>query len=106
MTDYLLYIDSRSGLVRRVGRRPPRGRLEWIEVTDPIDRHGLRWPTRFSLWSVGVDAVREPSWRWRLSGLDIDRLYGPDQLRLPGPPTGRAAPPPAALGESWPGNTR
>ena len=97
--DYLLHIDPLSGLVVRIACLPPSGDIVWLDLDDPVDRHGVRWPSRFSLraqglgrWSgVGFGRLGDPLMRWQLTGLDVDRLYGLAALPAAGAPRDQAA---------------
>ncbi len=88
--DYLLFFDPDTRLARRVGCQPAGGELVWVDCFDPIDRHGIRWPTRFQWWPAAYGRLAATAGRSVLTGLDVDRLYGLADLPPAGPFGGRA----------------
>jgi len=71
-----LFIDRDSRLMRRVrftlnGLESTRGAIAEVDTLEPLERHGIRWPTRFH------EQLRRPFslavHDWRLTGLDVDR---------------------------------
>ncbi|MGE0312677.1 MAG: hypothetical protein AB7P21_13775 [Lautropia sp.] len=96
----VMYIDQRDGLMRRVrftleGLQSTRGAIVEVDTDAHVDRHGVRWPTRFFERLVRpIPSL--PVHRWRLTGLDVNRGYGRDALALVGSAAfGGAAAPPA-----------
>jgi len=75
--DHVLYIDREERLTRRIrfslgGLASTRGAIVETDLSDYIERDGLRVPTRF------FERVRRPipllkAHRWRLTGLDLNR---------------------------------
>lgn len=79
-----LWIDRKDSLMRRVrfsldGLVSTRGAIAEVETYDHIGRHGVMWPTRF--YERLVRPIPNlPVHDWRLTGLDVNRGYGPDAL--------------------------
>ena len=79
-----LYISRRSGLMRRVrlsleGLASTAGAVAEVDLFDPVERQGVRWPTRFAerlLRPIPGLPVHD----WQLTGLDLDRGYGAADL--------------------------
>ncbi len=95
----VMYVDQADGLMRRVrftleGLASTRGAIVEVDTDAHVDRHGMRWPTRFFERLVRpIPSL--PVHRWRLTGLDVNRGYGGDALGTAERPAfvGAAAPP-------------
>lgn len=91
-----LCIDS-SGLMRRVrftleGFDGTRGAVAQVDTFDHERRFGVTWPMRS--YEEVVHPLRLPAHDWRITGLDVDRGYGEDDVL--GPALSGAAARPAA----------
>jgi hypothetical protein len=78
-----LYIDRETRLMRRVrftlnGLESTQGAIAEVDTLDPLERHGMIWPTRFH------EQLRRPFslavHDWRLTGLDVDRGLPPSDV--------------------------
>ncbi|MCK6427167.1 MAG: hypothetical protein L6Q75_19075 [Burkholderiaceae bacterium] len=100
----LLCIDRRERLVRRLrfsleGLASTRGAVAEVDAWDVHLAHGIAWPTQFH------ERLRRPIpflpvHDWQLTGLEIDRGFGPADLAFPAEGSGfagRAAAPARAL---------
>lgn len=90
-----LCIDRRDRLTRRMritleGFERTRGAVAEVDTFDHERRFGVVWPMRF-LERV-VHPVAMPAHRWRITGLDVDRGYGPQALAGPAFSLGAQAP--------------
>lgn len=99
----ILYIDQRTELMRRTrftieALESTRGAIVEVDTEAHIDRHGMRWPTRFFERLVRP-MPNLPVHRWRMTGLDVNRGYGPAALGSADKPgfSGAAASPARAL---------
>ena len=96
-----LCIDRESRLMRRVrfsleGLDSTRGAVAEVDTDGYVERAGVRWPTRF------VERLRRPVpllpiHRWTLTGLDVDRGYGRDDIAGSSGLRGAAAAPAQAI---------
>lgn len=94
---FVLYVDRDTRLMRRVrftleGFAATRGAVAEVDTTGHVDRHGVRWPTRFFERLV-APIPNLPVHRWTLTGLDVDRGY--PQAEAAGPLWGEAVKRPA-----------
>ncbi len=85
--DFVLYVDRAERLMRRVrftlnGLASTRGAVVEVDVGDYVDRHGIRWPTSFFERLIAPIPYL-PVHRWRLTGLDVNRLYRTEALLDP-----------------------
>ncbi len=79
-----LFVDRDLGLLRRLhrsldGLHSTAGMLVEVDFFDHFNQHGIWWPRRFA------ERLRQPvadlQWRdARLTGLDVNRGYGPDDI--------------------------
>jgi len=72
-----LFIDRRERLMRRLrfsldGLESTRGAVAEVDTFDHLDRHGVRWPTRFHE-RLRAPIPGLPVHDWQLTGLDINR---------------------------------
>ena len=91
-----LCIDRDNHITRRMrftleGFAGTRGAVAETDTFDHQRRDGILWPMR-SFERV-LHPIRLPAHDWRITGLDINRGYGPEQLR--GPSFGGVAAQPA-----------
>ena len=94
-----LCIDRDDDLVRRFrftleGTANTRGAVAEVDTFDHLSRFGLRWPTRF--YERVVHPIHIPAHDWHLTGLDVDRGFGVDDIDGPAF-SGIALPPAASL---------
>jgi hypothetical protein len=71
-----LFIDRKERLMRRVrfsleGLASTAGAIAEVDAFDHIERHGVRWPTRFHERLLRPFPL--PVHDWVLTGLDVDR---------------------------------
>lgn len=81
-----LYVDRKDSLVRRMqftleGFPGTRGAVAEVDTYDHERRFGVVWPMR-SFERV-VHPIALPAHDWRITGLDVNRGYGPDDLAGP-----------------------
>ena len=79
-----LFIDREPGLLRRLrvslnGLRSTVGAVAEVDFFDHLGQHGVQWPRRFAE-RLGLPVPDLPVHDWRLTGLDVNRGYGPDAL--------------------------
>lgn len=91
-----LCIDQRDRLTRRIrftleGFAKTRGAVAEVDTYDHERRFGVTWPMRS--YERIVHPIALPAHDWRITGLDVDRGYGPEALQ--GPTFGGAARAPA-----------
>lgn len=81
-----LCIDRDDALMRRIrftldGTVGTQGAVAEVDTYDPVRRHDIVWPTR---WYERVrHPIALPAHDWHLTGLDVDRGYGPEALDGP-----------------------
>jgi hypothetical protein len=81
-----LWVGAEDRLARRIwlsveGLPSTRGAIAEVDLFDYIEHAGMRWPTRFFerlLRPLPID-IHD----WRLTGLDVDRRYGSEQISGP-----------------------
>ena len=93
-----LVIDRDDALMRRVrfsrnGLASARGSVAEVDCLDHVQRHGIRWPTRFQE-RQRAPLPGLPVRDWLLTGLDVNRGY--DVLAIANPELQGAAVAPAA----------
>ena len=79
-----LFIDRELGLLRRLhrsldGLRSTAGTLAEVDFFDHVHLHGVWWPRRFAE-RLRQPVADRPLREVRLTGLDVNRGYGPDQI--------------------------
>lgn len=92
-------IDRADDVTRRVrftleGTANTRGAVAEVDTYDHERRFGLLWPMRS--YERVRHPIRLPAHDWRITGLDVNRGFGVDDVTGPSF-IGRAAPPAAAL---------
>lgn len=86
-TDRLsIWIDRSDHVMRRVrftleGFEGTQGAVAEVETYDHVQRFGVLWPTRF--YERLKHPLPLPVHDWKLTGLDVDRGYGPQSLSGP-----------------------
>lgn len=83
----VLCIDRRTRLMRRVrftleGLASTRGAVAEVDTHDFQNIHGIEWPTRFHE-RLRKPIPRLPVHDWQLTGLDINRGWGADDIQGP-----------------------
>ena len=81
-----LFIDRAEGLMRRVrfslnGLESTRGAIAEVEGAGHLERHGIRWPTRFH--ERLLRPLPLPVHDWRLTGLDVNRGLRAEEVSGP-----------------------
>ena len=79
-----LFIDREPGLLRRLrlsldGLRSTVGAVAEVDFFDHLSQHGVQWPRRFAE-RQRLPVPDLPVHDWRLTGLDVNRGYGPDAV--------------------------
>lgn len=79
-----LLIDREDLIMRGIrfsleGLESTQGAVAEVHTFDHLKRHGVLWPTRF-YERLLKPIPRMPVHDWKLTGLDVNRGYGPDAL--------------------------